>query len=124
MTQARAAVMAEFNKPIAVRDYPLPSNLAEGDVLVKITMAGVCGTDVHLHKGQLNVPLPLIMGHETIGSIAAIGGEAADWLGNVLKVGDRVSWTVGMPCGTCRYCRFHRLPSRCMNRKAYGVNTP
>jgi threonine dehydrogenase-like Zn-dependent dehydrogenase len=123
-TTARAAVMAAFNRPIEVRELPLPADLAPGDVLVRVTMAGICGTDVHLHKGQLPVPLPLIMGHETVGTVAAIGGEAADWHGTPLRAGDRVSWTVGMPCGTCRYCRFHRLPSRCMNRRAYGVNTP
>lgn len=116
--------MDAFNQPVTLREYPLPTNLAPGDVLVRVTMAGVCGTDVHLHRGQLNVPLPLIMGHETVGEVAAIGGESNDWLGNPLAVGDRVSWTVGRPCGQCRYCRLFRLPSRCMNRRAYGVNTP
>ncbi len=121
---AQAAVMSAFNRPIEVHEFPVPIELGPGEVLVKITLAGVCGTDVHLHKGQLNVPLPLIMGHETVGLIAGTGGSCEDWLGNTLRVGDRVSWTVGMPCGTCAYCRLHRLPSRCANRKAYGVNTP
>ena len=124
MATAKAAVMSAFKKPIEVRELPMPAALAAGDVLVEVTMAGVCGTDVHLHKGELAVPLPLIMGHETVGLIADIGGEATDWLGEPLKMGDRVSWTVGMPCGVCRYCRVHRLPSRCLARKAYGVNTP
>lgn len=121
---AKAAVMTAFNQPVVVQDYPLPSALADGDVLVEVTMAGMCGTDVHLHKGQLAVPLPLIMGHETVGIVEAVGGEANDWLGEPLAKGDRVSWTVGRPCGECRYCRLHRLPSRCVARKAYGVNTP
>ena len=121
---AKAAVMNAFNESIRVQDFPLPDELAPGDVLVRVTLAGVCGTDVHLHKGQLAVPLPLIMGHETVGLVEAIGGEANDWLGSPLKNGDRVSWTVGRPCGECLYCRLHRLPSRCSNRKAYGVNTP
>ncbi len=102
----------------------MPASLAEGDALVKVVMAGVCGTDVHLHKGQLNVPLPLVMWHETVGVVASLGGAVNDWLGEPLAIGDRVSWTVGMPCGTCRYCRVHKLPSRCVNSKAYGVNTP
>ena len=121
---AQAAVMTAFKTPIAMREFPVPRDLAPGDVLVRITMAGVCGTDVHLHRGELNVPLPLIMGHETVGTIEATGGVVRDWLGNGLEPGDRVSWTVGMPCGACRYCRLHKLPSRCENRKAYGVNTP
>lgn len=124
MTAAKAAVMTDFNKPLVVREFPLPDRLAAGDVLVKVTLAGMCGTDVHLHKGQLKVPLPLIMGHETVGEVVEIGGEAEDWLGEPLQQGDRVSWTVGRTCGTCRYCRLYRIPSRCLNRKAYGVNTP
>jgi len=116
--------MSAFNRPVTVQEFPLPERLGPGEVLVKVEMAGVCGTDVHLHKGQLPVPLPLIMGHETVGVVADIGGEASDWLGQALQKGDRVSWTVGIPCGECRYCRVHRLPSRCANRRAYGVNTP
>ncbi|MCB9856096.1 MAG: alcohol dehydrogenase catalytic domain-containing protein [Phycisphaerales bacterium] len=123
-TTAQAAVMSAFNKPVELRDYPVPAELAPGDVLVRVTLAGVCGTDVHLHRGELKVPLPLIMGHETAGTVEATGGRVSDWLGNELNVGDMVSWTVGMPCGQCKYCRLHRLPSRCSNRKAYGVNTP
>ena len=69
MATARAAVMADFNKPLEVLSLPLPSDLSDGDVLVKVSLAGVCGTDVHLHKGELKVPLPLIMGHETIGAV-------------------------------------------------------
>lgn len=123
-TTARAAVMTAFRRPIELREYPLPTALEPGDVLVRIELAGICGTDVHLHAGQLEVPLPLIMGHESVGRVAAMGGAVRDWLGRPLVAGDRVAWTAGRACGTCRYCRLHRLPSRCQNRKAYGVNTP
>ncbi|MFQ5495657.1 MAG: alcohol dehydrogenase catalytic domain-containing protein, partial [Phycisphaerae bacterium] len=70
---ADAAVMTDFNRPLAVRAYPLPDALGPGDILVRVALAGVCGTDVHLHAGQLDVPLPLIMGHETVGTIERIG---------------------------------------------------
>lgn len=117
--------MTAFNEPISVRDYPLPRDLRPGELLVKVDLAGMCGTDVHLHRGQLNVPRPLILGHETTGQVAAMGaGETDDWLGRRLRVGDRVSFTAGRSCGTCRYCRVFQLPSRCADRKAYGVNTP
>ncbi len=121
---AQAAVMTAFERPIEIREFPVPTDLGPGDVLVRVTLAGVCGTDVHLHQGELAVPLPLILGHETAGVVAATGGDCVDWLGEALSVGDNVSWTVGMPCGHCKYCRLHRLPSRCAHRKAYGVNTP
>ncbi len=121
---AKAAVMSAFKAPIELKDYPVPADLGPGEVLVKVTLAGVCGTDVHLHKGELKVPLPLVMGHETVGTVAAMGGAVEDWLGNALAIGDTVSWTVGMTCGTCKYCRLYKLPARCVNRKAYGVTTP
>ncbi len=117
------AVMTGFNAPIETRTLPLPSDLKPGEMLLRTELAGMCGTDVHLHKGQLKIPLPLILGHETTGFIAALGGgDAKDWLGNPLKVGDRVSFTVGRTCKQCRYCRVHRLPSRCVSRTAYGVS--
>ncbi len=121
---AQAAVMSAFREPIRVQDFPVPTELALGDVLVRVEMAGMCGTDVHLHQGELKVPLPLIMGHETVGRVAAMGGAVNDWLGRPLTVGQRVTWTVGLTCGQCRYCRVYRLPSRCLNRRAYGVNLP
>jgi len=128
-TTIQAAVMRAFGQPLVIENFEAPRQLAPGEVLVKVRLAGVCGTDVHLHKGELKVPLPLIMGHETTATVAAIGATpddspVCDWLGEPLAVGDRVSWTVGRTCGTCEYCRLYKLPSRCRNRRAYGVNTP
>lgn len=122
---AACAVMTAFNAPLEVREYPLPRDLKPGEMLLEVELAGMCGTDVHLHKGQLNIPLPLILGHETTGRIVALGApDTKDWLGRPLALGDRVSFTVGRTCRQCRYCRVYRLPSRCVNRKAYGVSTP
>lgn len=120
---ADAAVMAGFNEPLAVREFALPGSLNPGEWLIEVELAGICGTDVHLHRGELNVPLPLILGHETAGRVAAMGdSDQTDWLGNPVKIGDRVSFTVGRVCRSCKYCRVHRLPSRCVERTAYGVN--
>ncbi|MBI5865214.1 MAG: zinc-binding dehydrogenase [Planctomycetes bacterium] len=119
------AVMTGFNQPLETRSFPLPRELKPGELIIKVELAGVCGTDVHLHKGELKIPLPLILGHETTGRVAAMGAsDTKDWLGRPLAIGDRVSFTVGRTCKTCRYCRVYRLPSRCLNRKAYGVSTP
>lgn len=119
------AVLTAFNEPLEVRRFPLPRELAPGEMLIRVELAGVCGTDVHLHRGELKIPLPMILGHETAGRIVALGdADAKDWLGNALRIGDRVSFTVGRACGRCRYCRVYRLPSRCLSRKAYGVSTP
>lgn len=123
-SQCRCAVLTAFHQPLETRTYPLPADLKPGEMLIEVELAGICGTDVHLQRGELKIPLPMILGHETTGRVAALGGETKDWLGRPLAVGDRVSFTVGRACGRCRYCRVYRLPSRCLYRKAYGVSTP
>ena len=123
-TEAAAAVMSAFNEPLEVRTYPLPREMAEGDMLVRVDLAGVCGTDVHLHKGQLPIPLPMILGHESVGTIVTMGAPRRDWVGNPLALGDRVTWSVGLWCDECYYCRVARIPTRCENRTAYGVSMP
>ena len=71
---ARAAVLPDFNMPLEIREYSLPSKIESGAMLVRVEMAGVCGTDVHLWKGQLPIPRPIILGHETVGVIERLGG--------------------------------------------------
>ena len=94
--------MSDFRQPLEIRDYPLPDRIEPGALLVKVEMAGVCGTDVHLWKGQLSIPRPIIMGHETVGKIESFGEDfAKDWTGAQLRVGDRVTWSAGLLCGDC-----------------------
>ncbi|MGI8470068.1 MAG: alcohol dehydrogenase catalytic domain-containing protein, partial [Pyrinomonadaceae bacterium] len=123
MKTAKAAVMPDFQQPLEVREYPLPEKIEAGAALVKIEMAGVCGTDVHLWKGQLPIPRPVIMGHETVGVIERLGeGLETDWTGEPLCEGDRVTWSAGRLCGHCRNCAILRQPTRCQNRSAYGIS--
>ncbi len=123
MTAVRAAVLTGFEKPLEVRQYPAPERLEPGAALVRVEMAGICGTDVHLWHGQLPIPLPVILGHETVGRLVALGdGLERDWLGRSLRAGDRIGWASSMVCGECYYCRLKRQPTRCLNRKAYGIS--
>jgi threonine dehydrogenase-like Zn-dependent dehydrogenase len=120
---ARAAVLARFHQPLEVREYPAPEGPGPGAALVKVEMAGICGTDVHLWQGQLPIPVPVILGHETVGRIEALGkGLERDWPGQPLVVGDRVAWASSIVCGACYYCRVKRQPTRCVARKAYGIS--
>jgi len=115
--------MPDFRQPLEVREYPLPEKIEPGAALVKVEMAGICGTDVHLWKGQLATPLPIIMGHETVGVIERLGeGLETDWTGKRLREGDRVTWSAGMLCGHCHHCAIIRQPTRCVNRSAYGIS--
>jgi threonine dehydrogenase-like Zn-dependent dehydrogenase len=82
-------------------------------------LAGCCATDAHAYLGQWKTEFPVVMGHENVGQVAALGaGGAQDFLGRELKVGDRVIARTSS-CGHCYECRFMRLPRRCRNRR-YG----
>jgi threonine dehydrogenase-like Zn-dependent dehydrogenase len=118
----KASVLESFKAPLQLREYPLPSSLEAGAALVRTQMAGICGTDVHLWKGELPIALPVILGHETVGVIEQLGaGLTQDWTGEALRVGDRVTWTSTTSCGKCYYCAEKRQPTRCPQRRAYGI---
>lgn len=120
---AKAAVLAGYGQPLELREFPLDDRLGQGEALVRVEMAGICGTDVHLWKGELPIPVPVILGHETVGRIEKLGeGLEKDWSGQALDVGDRVTWASSITCGECFYCRMKRVPTRCVNRKAYGIS--
>jgi threonine dehydrogenase-like Zn-dependent dehydrogenase len=122
MTTARASVLEQFKAPLQLREYALPAKPEPGAALVRTEMAGICGTDVHLWKGELPITLPLILGHETVGHIEQLGdGLDKDWNGAPLKMGDRVTWTSSTSCGQCYYCLEKRQPTRCPHRRAYGI---
>ncbi len=78
-----------------------------GEVLVKVSAAGVCHSDLHVLRGEWDVPLPLVMGHEGSGVVTALGDGVTG-----LAIGDHVvlSWVPN--CGLCRYCLLGR-PAQC-----------
>ena len=122
MPTAKASVLESFNAPLQLRAWPLPVELEPGAALVRTEMAGICGTDVHLWKGQLPIALPVILGHETVGRIERLGdGLKSDWAGQPLQVGDRVTWNSTTSCGQCYYCAEKQQPTRCPQRRAYGI---
>ncbi|MBM4308330.1 MAG: alcohol dehydrogenase, partial [Deltaproteobacteria bacterium] len=72
--EARAVVLERFNQPLVVKTFPIPK-LKEGEVLVKVETAGVCGSDVHMWEGRdPRVQLPMILGHEGVGKIVDLTG--------------------------------------------------
>ena len=122
-TNARAAVLVQYESPLEIKSFPVPETVGPGEALARVEMAGICGTDVHLWLGQLPVPLPVILGHESVGVIERLGeGLGKDWRGGPLAVGDRVTWASSIVCGECFYCRVKRQPTRCVARKAYGIS--
>ena len=119
----RAAVLTRFGAPLEMREYPAPSTLAPGEALVRVEIAGICGTDAHLWLGQLPIQLPVILGHESAGVVEQLGSDGTkDWRGEELRVGDRITWGSSLSCGECFYCRLKKQPTRCLFRKAYGIS--
>jgi threonine dehydrogenase-like Zn-dependent dehydrogenase len=121
----KVAVLEEYGKPLQIREVAIPE-VEDRGILVKVEMAGVCGTDVHQHKGDLTIkaPLPNIQGHETIGRIVSLGdGRVRDAAGEDIKIGDRIMWAHA-DCGECYWCQIARDPVLCAKRSGYGFAPP
>ncbi|KAF1848120.1 L-threonine 3-dehydrogenase [Cucurbitaria berberidis CBS 394.84] len=101
----------------AVVNIDVPK-IGDDDVLVKISACGVCGTDLHYHKGEFLAKWPLIPGHEAAGTIAAIGKNVKN-----VGIGDRVAADPLQPCLICFHCT-RRKPLLCDNLTAFGGNVP
>jgi L-iditol 2-dehydrogenase len=118
----RAAVMPAPNAPIEMRSLPDPV-IEPGGVLLETIASEVCGTDVHLHHGQLaGVPYPIIPGHVSVGRVLEARDVTTDALGAPLTVGDVVTfYDVHGICGSCWHCLVARQPNRCPSRRVYGI---
>lgn len=113
----RAAVYMGVGKPLEIREFPVSAPGA-GQALLSLQASGICGTDLHILKGRLGIPGPLILGHEFLGKIESLGaGPAKDGLGRRLKKGDSAIACVAVPCGSCFSCTRGETAS-CMN---FGV---
>jgi len=123
-TTSRAVVVETFGDPVQVKDVPVPTELEPGALLVRTEACSVCGTDLHLWQGELSlgVDLPVILGHEMVGRVVAVGeGAERDSLDEPLAVGDRVVWT-HTACGACKFCLLAQ-PTLCVNRQGYMFQT-
>ncbi len=105
----RAAVFYEVGKPLVVEDVELESP-RRGEVLVSIAATGVCRSDLHYIKGDLVMPLPVVLGHEAAGVVEAVGPGVQS-----VRPGDHVVILFAPACGHCRYCDSGR-PHLCEMR--------
>ena len=119
MAELSRAVTLTAPNTLEVREYPLPDIPPDGG-LVAVELGGVCGTDVKYYHGKIELPLPIILGHEILGRVAKLGNEAARIHG--LKEGDRIILKGALGCGRCADCR--RGAARfCKKRTSYGGRT-
>ena len=125
---ARAAVFFGPGKPFEIREVPIPEVDPNG-VLIRVTAANICGSDLHFWRGDAPLRLPedgWIFGHEMTGRVAKLGSRIkADSLGRPLKEGDRVAYTYFYPCGRCYAC-LNKEPAACPHKleRPLGPSTP
>ena len=97
MAKMQAAV---FEKAGSIRLHEVTRpEPGPGQALIKVTLTTICGTDIHILKGEYPVKAGLIVGHEPVGVVEALGAGVTG-----VKVGDRVIAGAITPCGQCRAC--------------------
>jgi len=112
--------VAVFSAPcteLKIQDYPLPE-VGPEDILVKIRRANICGSDLHMWRGdgpRLAPGLARVLGHEMMGEVYRLGKHVkGDCLGQPLTEGDRIVYSYFVPCGACAACL--RSSPACPNR--------
>jgi D-arabinitol dehydrogenase (NADP+) len=96
-------------------EQPLPGR---GDIVIRVFASGICGTDVHIHKGEYLGSYPIVPGHEGAGVVAALG-EGVDGF----AIGDPVAFEPNISCGKCSHCLNNRQ-NFCEQWVGIGVTRP
>jgi len=125
MNTGRANLLDRPNGHFFVANYPVPKPGA-GQLLLKIEMCGICGTDAHTWhapaEAVFGLEYPISLGHEISGIIADLGkGVETDSIGGKVNVGDRVGVIPAIHCGQCYFCRIAKTPEKCTSWKTYGT---
>jgi D-arabinose 1-dehydrogenase-like Zn-dependent alcohol dehydrogenase len=120
---SKAAVVRELGAPVEIRELPIPDEIEPGALLVRVDVATVCGSDLHLVdgsiQGTMKIPLPVVLGHEMTGTVVKLGpGADRDSIGGPLMIGDRIVWT-HESCGNCYECSVLEDPRLCRRRRSY-----
>ena len=118
----KLALLTAHGGPIELAEFPLTTP-APGTAALRLRMAGICGSDLHIFRGELPLPCPFAMGHEMVGEIAELGeGLTTDATGQPLAVGDRVVAPYFWFCGSCHACARGRSYA-CQNLMAGEYRT-
>jgi threonine 3-dehydrogenase len=117
----KALVKRHARTGIWLEDMPEPS-YGINDVLIHVNRTAICGTDLHIYRwdawAQKTIPVPMVVGHEFVGEVVAVGSNVNDF-----KPGDIVSGEGHVVCGRCRNCMAGRR-HLCAATRGIGVNRP
>lgn len=115
--KAHAAIFEKAGQPFRIAELSLPSVLNAGELIVEITVATICGSDLHTHSGKRMEPTPCVLGHEGVGRVIATGVGRERWKDK------RVTWSSADSCGRCASCTQWDLPQKCERVFKYGHAT-
>jgi alcohol dehydrogenase len=108
------AVTFQAPGEVQIDEVAEPELLAPDDAIVRVEASGICGSDLHIYHGRVQIEPGFVIGHEFVGEVIAAGDEVTR-----VSVGDRVLGTYGTACGRCFYCQreeFHK----CDEARVYG----
>ena len=115
--RVRAALFEAPGAPLVVRTVDLDGP-GPGDALVRVDAVGICGSDLHVVKGEWVRPRPMVLGHEGAGVVEAVGADV-----DGLAVGDRVILSWAPACGECGPCLAGRTTACLPLRAGIGAGT-
>jgi 2-desacetyl-2-hydroxyethyl bacteriochlorophyllide A dehydrogenase len=108
------AVTFQAPGEVRVDEVADPELLAPDDAIVRVDASGICGSDLHIYHGRVQIEPGFVIGHEFVGEVVAAGDQVSR-----VSVGDRVLGTYATACGECFFCRreeFHK----CDSSRVYG----
>jgi 2-desacetyl-2-hydroxyethyl bacteriochlorophyllide A dehydrogenase len=109
------AVVLKSPYQIAVEEVPRPTELGQGELLLKVEMTAICGTDIAPYAGKLELEDDLRLGHEFLGTVEDVGPGV-----NLIEAGDRVVVSCVVNCGHCYTCRRGQ-PGKCSGVMIFGM---
>jgi len=117
----KALVKRKAERGLWLEEVPEP-DYGINDVLIRVDRTGICGTDLHIYQwdawAQQTIPVPMVVGHEFVGEIIAVGSNVVDF-----HPGEIVSGEGHVVCGLCRNCLAGRR-HLCKDTLGVGVNRP
>jgi threonine 3-dehydrogenase len=117
----KALVKSKSEPGLWLEDVPVPE-IGINDVLIKVERTGICGTDLHIYGwdewARKTIPVPMVVGHEFVGEVAAVGSNVTDFF-----PGEVVSGEGHVVCGHCRNCLAGRR-HLCAHTEGIGVDRP
>ena len=99
---------------VSVEQRPEPQLTDPEDAIVRISASGVCGSDLHIYKGRVQIEPGFTIGHEYVGTVVATGDAVTR-----VQVGDRVLGCFQTACGRCFFC-MRGLYQRCEHSRTFG----